>query len=307
MGKKTDLKDSCAHCGVINCIDLFRHTRHDDKLVGGELYVYKLLNHSEVADREELWRHICSNGALLQCGCYIVGTANELSPEDFLTIICNEIVRDMKASFYLAMSGHYRQAILIQRCVFENFLYGLYFHAEDYWFSRNAEEQEKVLENFMSWINGGFRKSDVYLLDIIERGRIISKAEKREWETLFNELSQFVHTILKTPTGKIIKYGNVEIKSCYSEVEFDSDGLIEWSRYYQKVFFLVLHKLVSIYPLVRTEEAGKLALKRIRAEFKDVREELKNPHLNELLKMRSGKSEGGKLSLKGGATGLRQL
>ena len=289
MGKKTDLKDSCAYCGVTNCIDLFKHTSDDDKLVGGELYVYKLLSHSGVLN-EELGKHICSNGVLLQCACFIVGPSYVRTPEDYLTNICNEIVRDMKASFYLAMSGHYRQAILIQRCVFENFLYGLYFHTEDYHFSRNPEDQKDVHTKFMSWIDGGFRKSDTDLLDVIQRGGLISKAEKKEWGTLFKELSQFVHTILKTPTGKRIKYGDVEIQGCYAVVEFDKDSLIEWSKYYQKVLFLVLNKLLTLYPSVKREEAGKLALKKIRVEFKDVRKELNNPYLDDLLKMRGGKS-----------------
>ena len=89
---------------------------------------------------------------------------------------------------------------------------------------------------------------------------------------------------------KKIKYENVEIKTCYSEVEFDKDNLIEWSRYYQKVFFLILYKLLILYPFVKKEEAGKRALKFIRAEFKDVKDELSNPDLDELLKMRSGKA-----------------
>ena len=97
MEKKTDLKDCCAYCGVTNCINLFRHTRDDDKLVGGELYVYKQLNHSGVMN-EELAKHVCSNGVLLQCACFIIGTSNILAPEDYITIISNEIVRDMKAS-----------------------------------------------------------------------------------------------------------------------------------------------------------------------------------------------------------------
>jgi len=290
MGKKTDLKDCCAYCGITNCINLFRHTRDDDKLVGGELYVYKQLNHSGVLN-EELAKHVCSNGVLLQCACFIVGTSYVLNPDNFITIISNEIVRDMKASFYLAMSGHYRQAILIQRCVFENFLYGLYFHTEDYVFSKSESDQKEIYAKFMAWINGGFRKSADYLLDIIQRGRLISKAEKKAWRTLFKELSQFVHTILKTPTGRKIKYGDVEIEGCYAVVEFNKDSLIEWSRYYQRVLFLVLCKLISLYPSVKREEAVKLALKFIRTEFKGIREELNNPYLEELLKMRVRKSD----------------
>ncbi len=289
MGKKTDLKDSCAYCGVTNCIDLFRHRKEDDELVGGELYVYKRLSHSVVVS-EGLTRHVCSNGKLLQCACFIVGSAYTACPNGYLTNICIEIVRDMKASFYLAMSGHYRQAILIQRCVFENFLYGLYFHTEDYFFSKSEDERNQVLKTFMSWMDGGFRKSDDYLLEMIQRGRLITDEEKREWRKLFGQLSQFVHTIVHTPTGKTIKYGNVEVRGCGAVVEFSKDGLIEWSEYYQRVLFLVLHKLLIIYPFVKSEEAGKLALKTLRVEFRDARDELTNPYLDSLLTMRAGRS-----------------
>jgi hypothetical protein len=289
VGKKTDLKDSCAYCSLTNCIDLFRHRRKDGELVGGELYVYKQLSHSLVVS-EGLARHVCSNGKLLQCACFIVGPAYVGCPNDYLTRICVETVRDMKASFYLAMSGHYRQAILIQRCVFENFLYGLYFHTEDYFFAKSQDERNQVLKKFKAWIDGGFRKSDDYLLEIIQRGGFITDVENKEWHKLFDQLSQFVHTILHTPTGKTIKYGNAEVRGCEAVVEFSKDSLIEWSRYYQRVLFLILQKLLIIYPFIKTEEAGKLALKFIRAEFRDARGELNNPYLDSLLTMRAGRS-----------------
>ena len=278
MVKKTDLKDSCARCDVINCINLFREY-DDDKSVGGELYLCKQLSHSRV-ENEELSTYVCSNGRLLECACFITVTLNRLFPDDYLIIVSNETVGDMKASFYLAMSGHYRQAVLIQRCVFENFLYGLYFSTEYQKFSKNNEEKEEIQSKFLSWIDGGFRKSDTYLREIIQRGGVISKKENKLWGTLFDNLSQFVHTILKTPTGKTIKYENVEIKSCYSDVEFDKDSLIEWSRYYQMLFFLILYKLISLHPVVKKEGAGKLALKLLRAEFKDERRELNNQYLD---------------------------
>ena len=290
MGKKTDMKDSCAYCGVTNCIDLFRHRKDDGEMVGGELYVYKQLNHQRVTS-EGLSRHVCANGVLLQCGCFVIGPAYVACPNDYLTLICVEIVRDMKASFYLAMSGHYRQAVLIQRCVFENFLYGLYFYAEDYFFSKNDEEQKKVQSRFMSWMDGGFRKSEDYLMDIIERAGLLTYEERQEWRKLFNQLSQFIHTILHTPTGQTIKYGKAEVSGCEAVVEFNKDRLKEWSNYYQALFFLVLHKLLILYPSVKKEEAGKLALKLIRGEFRPVKDELNNPYLNELLKMRGGESK----------------
>ena len=77
---------------------------------------------------------------------------------EYLPIVSNEVVRDMKASFYLAMSGHYRQAILIQRCVFENFLYGLYFSVEHHRFSNSDEDRKIVKKDFNSWVSGGSTK-----------------------------------------------------------------------------------------------------------------------------------------------------
>ena len=289
MVKKTDLKDSCACCDVINCINLFRKY-DDDKSVGGELYLYKQLSHSRI-ENEELSTYVCSNGRLFECACFITNTLNELFPDDYVIKVSNETVRDMKASFYLAMSGHYRQAVIIQRCVFENFLYGLYFSTEYQKFSKNNEEKEEIQRKFHSWIDGRFRKSDTYLRDIIQRGGVISKKENKSWGTLFNELSQFLHTILKTPTGKTIKHENAEIKSCYSDVEFNKDSLMEWSKYYQRLFFLILYKLISLYPVVKKEEAGKLALKLLRAEFRDKRRELNNQYLDDILNMRIKKTD----------------
>jgi hypothetical protein len=188
------------------------------------------------------------------------------------------------------MSGHYRQAIIILRCVFENFLYGLYFQAEDYFFAKSNDDKKDVQNNFKAWIDGGFRKSDTELLDIIQKGGIISKDEKKEWKKLYQELSQFVHTILKTETGKILKYEkNVKIIGCYSEVEFNQDSLTEWSGYYQRLLFTILYKLLILYPFIKKEDAGKLALKYIRANFISLKGELDDSYLNELLKMRSSK------------------
>lgn len=290
MAKKTNLKDSCACCAQSDCINLFRHRDDTNELVGGELYLYNQLRHPRIED-EKLAEYVCSNGRLLQCACFVVGTLDTLFPTNYLIVISNEIVRDMKASFYLAMSGHYRQAILIQRSVFENFLYGLYFITEYYEFSKNEEERKELERKFDSWIDGGFRKGDSYLIDVIQKGGVIATYESKLWKTLFEELSQFVHTIQKTPTGKAIKYKTFQIKTCYAEVEFDKEGLIEWSRYYQTIFFLILFKLISMYPVVKREEAGKLALKILRAEFRDKRKELKNPYLDEILKMRVRKSD----------------
>lgn len=290
MAKKTDLTDSCAYCEVIKCINMFRHRKGTD-MVGGELFLYKQLSHP-MMENEDLSLHICSNGRLLECACFIISTLGDLFPDDYLITISNEFVRDMKASFYLAMSGHYRQAILIQRCVFENFLYGLYFCTECYKFSNNENEKKELKSKFESWIKGSFRKSDSYLIEIIQRGGNISKKEAKSWETLFNNLSQFVHTIQKTPTGKAMKYGNdIEIKSCYSEVEFNKDELIEWSKYYQQVFFLILNKLISLYPDVKKEEAGEYVLQTLRTEFRGKNKELCNPDLENILKMRARKAD----------------
>jgi len=57
------------------------------------------------------------------------------------------------------------------------------------------------------------------------------------------------------------------------------------------LFFLILYKLISLYPVVKKEEAGKLALEWLRAEFKDKRRELNNQYLDDILKMRIKKTD----------------
>lgn len=205
-------------------------------------------------------------------------------------MVSNELVRDMKASFYLAMSGHYRQATIIQRCVFENFLYGLYFTVDYHRFSHSDEDRKIVKENFNSWVSGGFTKKVSDLLDSIERAAVIDKAEKKGWQILYSDLSKYVHTILHTPTGEKIKYGNIEMPDCYAMVEYNKKDLIEWSNFYQRVMFLILHCLLGSYPFIKRLDAGKIALRDIRACFKSMRDELKNSDLDAILKMRSGKS-----------------
>jgi hypothetical protein len=288
MNSNNELTDTCVCCKVTPCIDLLRHKKKDDELIGGELYVYKFLKHEGILS-EDLQKFVCANGVLLQCACFIIGTAYSKNKNHFLTIICNEIVPDMKASFYLAMSGHYRQAILILRIIFENFLYGLYFHSEDYVFSKTSSAQKDVLNHFNSWISGSFRKSDDYLLDIIEKASFINKEERKAWANLFSRLSEFVHTLLHTSTGEKIKYGKVEIEGCYSEVKFDREKLAEWSKYYQNLLFLILFRIITIYPRTKQTSAVKLALKYIKSNFKDEKKEIANIYLENLIKMRVGK------------------
>lgn len=292
MGKrKANLKDSCACCTQTDCVNLFKRS-DEDPLVGGEFYVYNQLTHSRIQD-EQLEQDICSNGRLLECSCFIVTTLNELFPGDYLAVVCNEVVRDMKSSFYLAMSGHYRQAVIIQRCVFENFLYGLYFFVEQHVFSRDDNDRNDVYKQFQNWIKGEFRKSDKDLREIIQRGKLITKDEQKEWGKLFGKLSEFVHTIRRTPTGRLIKHSRdeikFEIKGCYSEVEFNKEELIEWSAFYQRVIFLILYKLLILFPDVKKEDAGILALRFLRAEFKDSKRRSHDPYLDDILKMRGRK------------------
>ncbi len=287
MKKRKNLNSSCARCHQINCINLFK--RGDDASIGGELYLYNQLTHSKITEKR-IDSHVCSNGNLLRCACFITASLYELYPDDFVVITSNELVRDMKASFYLAMSGHYRQAVLIQRCVLENFLYGLYFYTESHHFARNDEDRKRVKKKFQSWINGGFRKSDEYLREIIEKGGFSSREENGSWGKLFSDLSQFVHTIKKTPTGRSIKYKDFEIKSCYAEVEFDKASLIEWSAYFQEVMFLILHKLLILFAPAKKEEAVALALKILRAEFRNKKEISGSRYLAALLRMRTGRT-----------------
>jgi len=287
MVDELDVKNSCVSCSYIDCINLYRCRKYGDRQIGGELYLYSQFDNTKIY-KEKLYNHVCLNGSLLKCACSIVFTLNELFPKDYLVIIGNEIVRDMKASFFLAMSGHYRQAILLQRCVFENFLYGLFFSTDYEGAIKSDEEKKNIDEQFYKWLNGDyeFRKPGKIrtIKNDLQKNYLISEEENSEWKKLNNELCHFVHTIQKTSTGMdLIKCGDVEMKSCYSDVEFDEKSLKEWSKYYQRTFFLILNKLIKLFPSIKKEETGKKAFDILDEQFKKRRGELENKYLDEIL------------------------
>ena len=82
---------------------------------------------------------------------------------------------------------------------------------------------------------------------------ILDKVEKKDWLTLYSDLSKYVHTILHTPTGKKIKYGDIEIPDCYAIVEYNKKDLIEWSNFYQRVMFLILHRFWLVIHLSKDQ------------------------------------------------------
>jgi len=278
----TDLKDTCACCEIIDCINLFDHKNEDPIFLGGELYLFKRFHHEKIME-EKLDNMVCSNGDLIQIACYLITDLNKRWPDEYVILTTNEVVRDMKASFFLAISGHYRQSIQILRCIFENFLYGMYFSTESKKFVHDDDGRKRLENNFRTWIEGDFQKNDCYLRDIIKKGGYITDWEYSNWGKLYAELCKYIHTIKQTLTGRKILHGDIEITDCYSVVEYNEERLLEWSKYYQQLFFLILYQLINMFPDVKKGKMGKEALKIIKQSFQEKKEKLDNMYLDKIL------------------------
>ncbi len=186
---------SCHRCPEIKCLNLSYHPRkHDD--TGHELYIYKLLGKKMEEKFDELKKYVCRNGTLLQSTCFLVDSLRTSKEESFLKIILDQSTRDLKASMFLAFSGHYRQAMQVLRCSFENLISGVYFHSDLCELRKRGgttEEFKRLEKRFNEWEKGG-RVNIRGNIEVLRRIGFLSLSEEKSWRELYRNLSKFIHT-----------------------------------------------------------------------------------------------------------------
>jgi hypothetical protein len=124
---KRDKKEFvCLECNMIHCLNLLEKSK-DSSDAGQELYVYGLLG-EKIRDNGALSAAVCANGKFLNASCFLLGRLQD--ERSYLLDILTQAVRDFKASIFLAFSGHYRQAMQVLRCSFENIISGIYFQSD---------------------------------------------------------------------------------------------------------------------------------------------------------------------------------
>jgi hypothetical protein len=223
----------CHKCPDIGCLNLFYHLEEETN-IGGELYVYELLGKTMKKKYDEL----------------------------------NQSAKDLKASTFLAFSGHYRQAMQVLRCSFENLISGVYFHSDLCQLRNNnagGEELARLESRFNNWKKSG-RVNIRASLEILRRIGFLDQEEERNWKKLYSNLSKFVHTpeeyVLSVRHEDVLK----DIKmTCPSTTYFSEDALKAWSDSFEKVFAAILKTIVTYHPFALKTRAGKLAVNSLRS------------------------------------------
>ena len=257
----------CDRCPEIDCLNLFDHLRKH-KNVGGELYIYKLLSKKMKEKFDELNKYVCRNGNLLRVTCFLVNPVVELEEESYLKDVLWQSTKDLKTSLFLAFSGHYRQAMQVLRCSFENLISGVYFHSDLCELRKNdatKEEFARLEKRFNDWKKSG-RVNVRASLELLRRIGFLDRNEEKGWKELYGNLSRFIHTpeeyVFRVKHKDVLK--DVEM-TCPSTTYFSEDALRAWSNSFEKVFVAILKTLVEYHPSVLKTESGKLAVKELRS------------------------------------------
>lgn len=95
------------------------------------------------------------------------------------------------------LSGHYRQAMQVLRCRFENIISRAYFHSPLGQLKKDSsatkDEFIQLKKRFNNWKNEG-RVNIRASLKILRRINFLNRVEEKEWKELYGNLSRFIYT-----------------------------------------------------------------------------------------------------------------
>lgn len=299
-GSKSNIRlesQRCLKCEHIRCVDLFRK---EASLEGGELFVLA----------EELKQTTvlpCLTALPLQACCRLCSGANQtlensenggLPPLLFLVWQC---MYDLKASIFLAMTAHYRNATQLLRPVMENLLAGLYFEDKLVRCGSEAEISE-VYTHFEKWQKGNYVipaheliavsgdvKPTKKLLDfgflvewLHKRGVLLGKGKDR-FQKLENALNRYLH-----PYFPYTDIGAERCSLCPGVVTYDESRYLQWLSIFQNVVGAILQTVDAFYPTAKETEHGKEALGTLKSlEWAEKEFKIKTmacPHFRNLIK-----------------------
>ena len=252
----------CHRCPETKCLNLYHHSRKYEN-IGHELYIYGLLGNKMKEKFDELNRYVCRNGELLQATCFLVNPILE-EKKSYLKDVLYQSGKDLKASTFLAFSGHYRQAMQVLRCSFENLISGVYFHSdlcELLEKGSTKEEFARLQRRFDDWKKSG-RVNIRTSIEALRRIGFLDRNEEQDWKDLYSNLSRFVHT----PEEYIcrIRYEDVPIMWCIASTYLSEDALRTWSNSFQEVFLAILKTVAEYHPFALETESGKIAVRDLR-------------------------------------------
>jgi len=269
----------CVRCRYIKCFNLYEKSK-DSADAGQELYVYSILGEKIKDKMDLLSAYVCANGKFLNASCFLTGPLYKQKTKSYLSEILIQATRDFKASIFLAFSGHYRQAMQILRCAFENIISGIYFQSDLVRLKNrkaDAEDFAALERRFHEWKRQG--RGDIHKsIEILRRIDFLSIDEEKDWHELYSLLSRFVHTPKEFDTYVKYTTGETRLKReiiCPASTYFDEKHLMEWSDCFQHVFTVLLKTIATFHPEAFDTESGKLAVRMIESPTKEFADKIK--------------------------------
>jgi len=257
--------ENCMRCDMIDCLKLFEKSK-DSVDAGQELYVYSIL-FEKVKNKLDLGAHVCTNGRFLNASCFLAVPIFSDHRESYLCDILIQVTRDFKASIFLSFSGHYRQAMQVLRCAFENIISGVYFHSDLIDLIQKkakVEDFSRLERRFNEWKKQG-RGNIHKKIEVLRRIGFLSMDEEKDWHKLYGLLSKFIHTPEEFIT--YVKHGGeLKLKGdfvCPACTYFNEEQLIEWSDCFQSVFVVLLKTIAEFHPEAFDTESGKLVVPKL--------------------------------------------
>lgn len=273
LSSKSKETHSCHRCSEIKCLNLSYHPRSRKyENSGHELYIYKLLGKKMGEKFDELNKYVCRNGDLLHATCFLVNPITELEEKSYLKDVLFQSAKDLKASMFLAFSGHYRQAMQVLRCSFENLISSVYFHSDFCELQKNdgTKKEFALLETrFNNWKKAGRANIHASIREL-RRGGFLNRKEEKDWRKLYSNLSKFIHT----PKEYVCRMKHEDLQNvemtCPASTYFSEDALRAWSNSFQKVFVAILKTIVEYHPFVLETVSGKMATDDLRPITKEL-------------------------------------
>jgi|GEM_PF-5222560 len=246
----------CIGCQIVPCINLLRSW---GVLEGGELYVMR-----ESVRRKKLAPCLVGVPIYALCQCVSALARNEETSGLPLLIILWQCIRDLKCSVFLALSGHYRNAMQVLRPVIENFLAGLFFtytHDEDAfekWLNGEYKVPASLYEDIMG-VGDGRKEYDLNWRFCIEY--LIKKVVPREVKKSWRKLEELISKDIISPLNKYLHphFEYFEVASercakCPAAVKYDKEALGTWLKVSQRILFCIFSYLLGEHGEILLED-----------------------------------------------------
>jgi len=264
--KRVECPHNCFECELVRCTNFYRKGEAD--LEGGEIYVLQKSIEKKIFPRNV--------GDVIYTICQLWSSLDNTFPSSEIFYQC---IRDLRASAYLLVSGHYRSSIQLLRPIVENVVTGIYWDSK--YLLANYEERELVKQEFLTYRNDDKFEvqkdewKDVFpkraeseqkrklgydfCLSWLERqkGTMINGEAKNEISVTISELNKYLHS-----SGlKYMEIGKKGSPSCACFVGYQESEFKNCMRLYQDVAALmleVLYKYVQAFFPEKTKSSVEL-------------------------------------------------